>query len=294
MSDKLRAIVVDDESLARQGLNLRLKNIAEVEVIGEYSNGREAVNAVAELRPDLLFLDIQMPGMSGFDVVERLQQDEMPLIIFTTAYDQYAIEAFKVHAVDYLLKPIETTRLQDAIYRAVGHKKMDGAVTEKQRLLELIISITGKSEGSITQLLKNHTGIRVYPEKIAIKDAKLQPNDVNYINAHGTSTPQNDLTETLAIKKVFGENAFKVPISSTKSMIGHALGGAGALEAVASVKTIQTGKIHPTINYSLPDSNCDLDYVPNVSRKKVVDTVLSNSFGFGGQNACIIISRFDD
>ena len=189
MSDKLRAIVVDDESLARQGLNLRLKNIAEVEVIGEYSNGREAVNAVAELRPDLLFLDIQMPGMSGFDVVARLQQDEMPLIIFTTAYDQYAIEAFKVHAVDYLLKPIEPERLQDSVYRAVSHKKMDGAVTEKQRLLELIISITGKSEGSITQLLKNHTGVRAYPEKIAIKDGGettlVETSDIDWVDAAG-------------------------------------------------------------------------------------------------------------
>ena len=189
MSDKLRAIVVDDESLARQGLNLRLKNIAEVEVIGEYSNGREAVNAVAELRPDLLFLDIQMPGMTGFDVVARLQQDEMPLIIFTTAYEQYAIEAFKAHAVDYLLKPIEPERLQDAIYRAVSHKKMDGAVTEKQRLLELIISITGKSEGSITQLLKNHTGVRAYPEKIAIKDGGettlVETSDIDWVDAAG-------------------------------------------------------------------------------------------------------------
>ena len=189
MSDKLRAIVVDDESLARQGLNLRLKNIAEVEVIGEYSNGREAVNAVAELRPDLLFLDIQMPGMSGFDVVARLQQDEMPLIIFTTAYDQYAIEAFKAHAVDYLLKPIEPERLQDSVYRAVSHKKMDGAVTEKQRLLELIISITGKSEGSITQLLKNHTGVRAYPEKIAIKDGGettlVETSDIDWVDAAG-------------------------------------------------------------------------------------------------------------
>ena len=205
MSDKLRAIVVDDESLARQGLNLRLKNIAEVEVIGEYSNGREAVNAVAELRPDLLFLDIQMPGMSGFDVVARLQQDEMPLIIFTTAYDQYAIEAFKAHAVDYLLKPIEPERLQDSVYRAVSHKKMDGAVTEKQRLLELIISITGKSEGSITQLLKNHTGIRAYPEKIAIKDGGettlVETSDIDWVDAAGDymCVHANDETHVMRI-----------------------------------------------------------------------------------------------
>ena len=130
--------------------------------------------------------------------------------------------------------------------------------------------------------------------ELAIDDAGIDNSSIDYINAHGTSTPQNDLTETLAIKKVFGERAYKVPVSSTKSMIGHALGGAGALEAVASVKTIQTSKIHPTINYSSPHPNCDLDYVPNVARNKSVDTVMSNSFGFGGQNACIIISRFDE
>ena len=115
---------------------------------------------------------------------------------------------------------------------------------------------------------------------------------MSYINAHGTSTPKNDLAETLAIKKVFGEPAAKVPISSTKSMIGHALGGAGALEAVACIETIRTGRIHPTINYEVPDPECDLDYVPNVARTQDVDTVLSNSFGFGGQNACLIFRRF--
>ena len=153
MNDKLRAIIVDDEPLARRGLKLRLDHIDEVAIIGECSNGREAVNAVLDLTPDLLFLDIQMPGMSGFDVVTRLQQYEMPLIIFTTAYDKYAIEAFNVHAVDYLLKPIDEERLQQAVVRALNHKKFHGAVTDKERLIELIINITSKSEQSIAQLL---------------------------------------------------------------------------------------------------------------------------------------------
>ena len=118
--------------------------------------------------------------------------------------------------------------------------------------------------------------------------------EVDYINAHGTSTPKNDLSETLAIKKAFGERAYKVPISSTKSMIGHALGGAGALEAVAAISTILHDEIHPTINYEYPDPECDLDYVPNVSRCQRVDTVLSNSFGFGGQNACLVLRRFEE
>ena len=133
----------------------------------------------------------------------------------------------------------------------------------------------------------------------AIEDADLEPSDVSYINAHGTSTPINDHVETLAIKLVFGDDAYRVPISSTKSMIGHALGGAGALEGVACVKSIQQGAIHPTINYEHPDPDCDLDYVPplengeNKARQVNVAHVLSNSFGFGGQNACVMFSRLD-
>ena len=128
----------------------------------------------------------------------------------------------------------------------------------------------------------------------AIADAGLQPQDIDYINAHGTSTPKNDAVETLAIKSVFGAGAYDVPVSSTKSMIGHALGGGGALEAVACVKTIQTGWIHPTINYHTPDPECDLDYVPNEARQRRVDAALSNSFGFGGQNACVVLRRFEE
>ena len=128
----------------------------------------------------------------------------------------------------------------------------------------------------------------------ALEDAGIGPDEIDYINAHGTSTPKNDLSETLAIKAVFGERAYQVPISSTKSMIGHTLGGAGALEAVASIETILNDEIHPTINYEHPDPDCDLDYVPNVARQQRVDTVLSNSFGFGGQNACLVLRGFDE
>ncbi len=128
----------------------------------------------------------------------------------------------------------------------------------------------------------------------ALEDARLGPEDIDYINAHGTSTPKNDAAETMAIKTTLGRRAYEVPISSTKSMIGHALGGAGAIEAVAAIKTIAEGQIHPTANYEFPDPECDLDYVPNESRKQRVDTVLSNSFGFGGQNACLVFRRFEE
>ena len=125
----------------------------------------------------------------------------------------------------------------------------------------------------------------------AISDAGLQPSDVDYINAHGTSTPLNDAVETVAIKRLFGDDAYRIPVSSTKSMIGHSLGASGALEAVACVRTIVDRKIHPTVNYEHPDPECDLDYVPNVARSAVISTALSNAFGFGGQNACLIFRR---
>ncbi|MDO8532010.1 MAG: beta-ketoacyl-ACP synthase II [Dehalococcoidia bacterium] len=127
----------------------------------------------------------------------------------------------------------------------------------------------------------------------AIADAGIQPTDVDYINAHGTSTPLNDAVETAAIKSVFGEHAYRVPVSSTKSMIGHALGAAGALEAVACVKMIQEGVLHPTTNYENPDPACDLDYVPGKARPARLRHVLKNSFGFGGQNACLVVSKYE-
>ncbi len=127
----------------------------------------------------------------------------------------------------------------------------------------------------------------------ALEDAGIGPHQIDYINAHGTSTPLNDASETLAIKRAFGDLAFKVPISSTKSMIGHALGGAGGMEAVACVKTLLNGIVHPTINLETPDPACDLDYVANRQRALRVTNVLSNSFGFGGQNACRVFASFD-
>ena len=127
-------------------------------------------------------------------------------------------------------------------------------------------------------------------------DGGITPDDVSYVNAHGTSTHRNDLNETLACKKIFGDRAKQVPISSNKSMTGHLLGAAGGMEAVASVLTIETGIIPPTINYEDPDTEdeMDLDYVPNVARKADVDVVLSNNFGFGGHNACVAFRKYKD
>ncbi len=125
----------------------------------------------------------------------------------------------------------------------------------------------------------------------ALKDAGLQPNQIDYINAHGTSTPVGDRIESLAIKRVFGDDAYKVAISSTKSMTGHLLGAAGGLESAIAAKVVETGILPPTINYETPDPACDLDYVPNKARQKSVRHVMSNSFGFGGTNATLIFSK---
>jgi 3-oxoacyl-[acyl-carrier-protein] synthase II len=125
----------------------------------------------------------------------------------------------------------------------------------------------------------------------ALESAGLAPGDIDYINAHGTSTALNDRSETLAIKAVMGDVAYRVPISSTKSMTGHLMGAAGALEALFCAKALHTGDIPPTINYEHPDPECDLDYVPNTGRRINPRIVMSNSFGFGGHNATIILGR---
>ena len=130
--------------------------------------------------------------------------------------------------------------------------------------------------------------------QLALRSAKVNVEDISYINAHGTSTPINDKAETNAIKKVFKDIAYKIPISSTKSMIGHSLGASGSLEAIACIKSIEENIIHPTINLEDKDPECDLDYVPNNAIEKKLNVVLSNSFGFGGQNACLVIKKLHD
>lgn len=153
----------------------------------------------------------------------------------------------------------------------------------------------GMSSDAFHVTMPDETGsgaIRVMQK--AIKDAGITPDEIGYINAHGTSTQYNDKFETLAIKKVFGERAKSIPVSSTKSMTGHALGAAGGIEAVFSVKALKENMLPPTINYKTPDPDCDLDYIPNEAREAKVDFVLSNSFGFGGTNACLIFKRYEE
>jgi len=142
----IRAIIVDDEPLARRGLELRLREATDVEVVGQCANGREALAAIAELQPDLMFLDIQMPGLSGFDVLRQVPQESMPMIVFVTAFDRYAIDAFEAHALDYLLKPVDEGRLARALERVRAQWQQRQAVAQREQLMGLLADLTGKGE----------------------------------------------------------------------------------------------------------------------------------------------------
>jgi len=168
---KIRTLIVDDESLARRGMRIRLEKFADIDVITECQNGREALAAIEEHSPDLIFLDIQMPGIDGFEVVRKMQGDSMPLVVFVTAFDQYAVDAFEIHAVDYVLKPIEDDRLAIAIERVRQHLNQSDNENHKKRLMDLISNITGQTPAQINEMLANGaTSTSPYPEKIAIKD----------------------------------------------------------------------------------------------------------------------------
>jgi two-component system LytT family response regulator len=188
VSTALRALIVDDEALARRGLRLRLSDIDGVDIVGECNNGREALASIAGEAPDVVFLDIQMPGLNGFDVVRELQSDSMPLIIFVTAFDQYAVNAFEVHAVDYLLKPVEQPRLEDAVRRARSMAESLRAADQKARLMNLIVSMTGHSESTIASLAGQRSD-RPYPERLTIRDgvniAYVPVHDIAWIDAAG-------------------------------------------------------------------------------------------------------------
>jgi len=188
--EKLKVLIVDDEDLARRGLRLRLHRFHDVEIVGECSNGRQALSRISELEPDLVFLDVQMPGLDGFDVVRHLQQDNMPAVVFVTAFDQYAIRAFDVFAVDYVLKPVDEERLVRALDRARRHKRETQHFDEKRKLLAVIGEITGKSPGDLEIWLdKGYVSSERFPEKISIRDGstvKLLPvEQIEWVDAAG-------------------------------------------------------------------------------------------------------------
>ena len=142
----IRTLIVDDEPLARRGLELRLRGLPDLEIVRQCANGREALAAIAELQPDLMFLDIQMPGLSGFDVIAQVPQLSLPMIVFVTAFDRFALDAFEAHALDYLLKPVDDARLERALERVRAQWQQRQAVTERARLMALLADVQGRGE----------------------------------------------------------------------------------------------------------------------------------------------------
>lgn len=187
----LTTLIVDDESLARRGLRHRLKDIADIEVIGEARNGREALQLIAEKKPDLVFLDIQMPGVSGFEVVQQLDVKTMPIILFLTAYDEYAVDAFEVNALDYILKPIDEERLHQALEKVRTSLNQKRALKHKRLLLKMASDISGETISSFSELESKDPDdlIQKEPSRLAIRDRGkttwVNQDDIEWIDAAG-------------------------------------------------------------------------------------------------------------
>ena len=191
MTDRLKTIIVDDEALARRGLRYRLADAPDIEVVGEARNGREALKLIAERSPDLVFLDIQMPGMDGFDVLRALDEDTMPSIVFVTAFDEYAVQAFEANALDYLLKPIEDERLNEALDRVRTFNDQKLAVRHRKSLFRLVGQITGESVQSMREIREKGVDRlrKTEPPKLAIRDSGsttwVPQDEIEWIDAAG-------------------------------------------------------------------------------------------------------------
>ncbi|MEZ5554403.1 LytR/AlgR family response regulator transcription factor [Haliea sp.] len=183
----LSTIIVDDEDLARRGLALRLKQIPGINIVAECSNGQQALQAIAEHEPDLLFLDIQMPGMDGFQVLSELQADTLPMVVFVTAYDTYAVDAFKVHAVDYILKPVDEARLEEAVERARQFDEQRASARDKAKLMDLVMGMTGANAQTVEAMAES--GRQGWPDKLTVRDGNaihfIKTADITWIDAAG-------------------------------------------------------------------------------------------------------------
>jgi two-component system LytT family response regulator len=187
----LKTLIVDDESLARRGLAHRLKNIADIEIVGEANNGREALTLIEEKSPDLVFLDIQMPGINGFEVVQQLDIKTMPVILFLTAYDEYAVQAFEANALDYILKPIDEERLHQVLEKVRDNLNQKRALIQKRQLLELVSQFSGETISSFAELEEKNVAdlMPKEPSRLAIRDAGrttwVNQEDIEWIDAAG-------------------------------------------------------------------------------------------------------------
>lgn len=186
----IRAILVDDEQLARRGIQLRLESYRDIEVVAECANGREAIEAIAREQPDLMFLDIQMPGLSGFDVLARVPQESLPMTVFVTAYDRYALDAFEAQAVDYLLKPINDTRFVQAVDRVRTAWEQRHAVDQRAKLMKLLAATQGSASLDIQTIREHlHELSRSYPRVLPIREdsgtIRIDVRTIDWIDAAG-------------------------------------------------------------------------------------------------------------
>ena len=207
----LKTLIVDDESLARRGLIYRLKNIADIEIVGEAANGREALKLISKKKPDLVFLDIQMPGISGFEVVKNLDIETMPIILFLTAYDEYALQAFEVNALDYILKPIDEERLHQVLDKVRTNLNQKRALKHKRTLLKLASDISGETISSFTELEEKDVSDLApkEPSRLAIRDGGhttwVNQDDIEWIDAAGDYMCVQALGVTYIMRKTMKE-----------------------------------------------------------------------------------------
>jgi two-component system LytT family response regulator len=213
MTQTIRALVVDDESLARRGLIVRLREFSQIEVLDECQNARQAVDKIIALNPDLVFLDIQMPGMNGFDVLREVQAagKQMPLVVFVTAYDHYAIKAFEVRAIDYLLKPVDHERLEKSIRRIEKNLAQRERNAQHLRILNLLADATGEDCEDILKRLASGEDMSIarYPEHIAIKESgeitRVAINSIEWVDAAGDYMCIHACNETHILRRTMKE-----------------------------------------------------------------------------------------
>jgi 3-oxoacyl-[acyl-carrier-protein] synthase II len=285
VSPFLAPMMISDMAAAQISITLGIKGL-NLCTTSACSSSADAIGVAAEL-------------IRRGDAVAALAGGSESIInpIGITAFTALKAVSFRNDAPKEASRPFDAARDGFVISEGACLLVLENLEHAKQRganiLAELIAYGATADAYHMTQPDENGAGA-IRAMQIALNKGGLQTTDIDYINAHGTSTPLNDKTETMAIKAVFGEQARSIPISSTKSMTGHLIGAAGAVEAAVCVMTILNGIIPPTINLTNPDPLCDLDYVPNVARKVKVNTALSNSFGFGGHNSVLVFRKFGE
>lgn len=210
---KIKTLIVDDEPLARKGLNLRLAEFDNIELVGECKNGLDAVTMIPQLRPDLVFLDIQMPGLNGFQVISRLKElnQPIPLIVFVTAFDSYAIKAFEIHALDYILKPLDSQRLATSIEKVLKYIVLKNEEEHRQKLVRLVADFTGDDCEDILRKLASGEAIanQTFPDVLAIKDGsevtRVNISDIQWIDAAGDYMCVHTIGQTHIMRKTMKE-----------------------------------------------------------------------------------------